>query len=257
MKNASLVLVGSGIKAISHLNTETKAYIRGADKVLYLLNEPITSEWIRENNHSSESLDEIYFSHDQRSASYEAITRHILENLRQEKHICVVMYGHPCFFASSGLEAVKQAKDDGYDARILPAISAEDCLFADLMIDPASSGRQSYDTTDFLIYTRNFDTSSHLVLLQVNSIGALNHVKHHDNKENISFLVEYLTQYYPSNHKITLYAAAQYPGMKPKIRQIQLKDLSITEISSIEMLYIPPKGICTANQSVLKRLSLI
>lgn len=35
---ASLILVGSGIKFISHLTTEAKAYIQHSSKVLYLVN---------------------------------------------------------------------------------------------------------------------------------------------------------------------------------------------------------------------------
>jgi hypothetical protein len=35
---------------------------------------------------------------------------------------------------------------------MLPAISAEDCLFADLGVDPADHGCPSYEATDFLVH---------------------------------------------------------------------------------------------------------
>lgn len=55
----------------------------------------------------------------------------------------------------------------------MPGISAIDCLFADLKIDPASMGLQSYDATEFLLYDENFSTTSHLVLWQIAIIGEI------------------------------------------------------------------------------------
>ena len=54
MKSGSLVLVGSGIKFVSHITNEAKASIEQADKVLYLVNEPAIGEWIRRTNSNSE-----------------------------------------------------------------------------------------------------------------------------------------------------------------------------------------------------------
>jgi hypothetical protein len=34
---------------------------------------------------------------------------------------------------------------------MLPAVSAEDCLFADLGVDPGAAGCQSHEAADFLI----------------------------------------------------------------------------------------------------------
>jgi hypothetical protein len=45
---------------------------------------------------------------------------------------------------------------------MLPGISAEDCLFADLGIDPGIYGCQSYEATDFLANGRPWgETDGH------------------------------------------------------------------------------------------------
>lgn len=90
MKNASLVVVGSGIKFLSHLTIESKAYIEQSDKVLYLVNEPAMKEWIQKINLHSESLDPFYTQYSLRSDCYRAITNHILQTLRKIQHVCVV-----------------------------------------------------------------------------------------------------------------------------------------------------------------------
>lgn len=111
-------------------------------------------DWIKKNNANAESLDEIYLSYFSRLHSYRAITAYILEQLRLLQHVCVVFYGHPTVFAKSALDAVIQSRSEGFYAQILPGISAEDCLFADLLINPGDCGCQSFEASDFLIHSR-------------------------------------------------------------------------------------------------------
>lgn len=62
-----LIVVGSGIKSISHLTEETKRVIQNADKVVYLINEDNLKQWIQREAKNSESLDSIYFSSEKES----------------------------------------------------------------------------------------------------------------------------------------------------------------------------------------------
>jgi len=175
MKKSSLTVVGTGIKFLSQMTLEAKTYIEKSDKVLYLVNDPALKQWINQTNKNSESLDDIYFKHSKRLDSYLAITDYILSHLADSKHICVALYGHPTVFAKPALDAVLAATAQGYDAKILPGISAEDCLFADLLIDPGTCGCQSFEATDFLLYNRKFDANSHLILWQPDVIGIQDH----------------------------------------------------------------------------------
>ncbi len=134
MHKASLTVVGTGIKFLSQMTLEARAYIEKSEKVLFLVNDPALKQWVMKTNQNSESLDDIYFGHEKRLDSYRAITNYILEHLKKPQHLCVVMYGHPAVFSKPALDAVIKAKAQGYDAKLLPGISAEDCLFADLLI---------------------------------------------------------------------------------------------------------------------------
>ena len=156
-KSNSLTIAGSGIKFVSHLTTEVKAHIEQSELVLYLVNNPAMKLWIEENSKASESLDKIYSSHPDRRTNYNEIANYVIKKLDTTKTLCVVLYGHPTVFAQPGLIAAKLAKQKGHDVNVLPGISAEDCLFAELMINPASSGCQSFEATDFLIRKRVFD----------------------------------------------------------------------------------------------------
>jgi tetrapyrrole methylase family protein/MazG family protein len=190
--NGSLVVAGSGIKFMSHLSTETIAYIKQSDKVIYSLNEPAIEAWIKKNNSNVQSLNFLENDNNLRIVNYQTITNYIIEEVKKKQHVCVVFYGHPTVFAKSALDAVVQLEKENYDAKILPAISSEDCLFADLRIDPGSDGCQSYEATDFLIRRKKIDPTSHLILWQIGLIGAFKDYKKHENKIGLRLLVDYL-----------------------------------------------------------------
>ena len=59
-------------------------------------------------------------------------------------------------------------------------ISAEACLFADLGLDPGTTGCQSYEATAFLARTPPVDTEAVLVLWQVSVLGRADHVEEPD-----------------------------------------------------------------------------
>ncbi|PIR98805.1 uroporphyrinogen III methylase, partial [Candidatus Collierbacteria bacterium CG10_big_fil_rev_8_21_14_0_10_44_9] len=226
MQNTSLTVVGVGIKVISHITVEAKAYIEQSDKVLYLVNTPVIKEWIKKYSKNSESLDELYQKYPLRLHCYRAITEYVLEETRKGQHICMVIYGHPTIFAQSGVDAVIQAKKEGIDARILPGISAGDCLFADLMIDPGRYGCQSFEATDLLIHHRQWDPTSYLLIWQVGIIGVLGRATDDfDNSRGAQLLQDRLLKHYNADHKVTLYEAAQYPQFKPKIVEFELSKL--------------------------------
>lgn len=254
LKEGSLVIVGSGIKFISHLSVETKSYIKQADKVLYLVNEPAMMEWLNNTNPNCEALDQIYFGYSSRQESYNEIANYIVECLKQKINLCVVIYGHPSVFAQPALDAVLQAKQCGYDAKILPAISSEDCLFADLCIDPGEFGSQSFEATDFLIYKRNFDQSSHLILWQTGILGQLNHHRKQNNTHNVQILADYLCAFYKKEHRVILYEASQYPHLLPRIDEVQLSELSKSKFSSITTLYVPPAYRRECDHEMLNKL---
>lgn len=256
MKNASLVVAGTGIKYLSHVTVETNAYIKQSDKVLFLVNEPAIKEWILSNHSCTESLEFLYSKYSLRKDCYQAIQNYILEALRRIQHVCVVFYGHPTVFAQPGLAAVRVARAEGFYAKVLPGISAEDCLFADLLIDPGSNGCYSFEATDFLLYKRKFDPRGHLILWQVDIIGVLTNPLVHDNKKAAQLLVNYLSNYYPQNHQIFLYEAAQYPGIEASIESMDLTDLPEAAFSKITTLYVPPIKDSWYDKSFINELGI-
>lgn len=256
MTKNSLTIIGSGIKFMSHMTVEAKACIEKASKLLYLVNEPAIQKWLHHCNAHAESLEAAYTKYSLRTDTYQAITQSILSALKNNQHVCIVLEGHPVVFAKPALDAALIAKRAGIETNILPGISAEDYLFAELMIDPGTCGCQSYDATDFLIYHRAFDGCSHLILWQIGVIGMLSNDQHYDYKKAIEILINYLAIHYFPDHEIILFEGSQYPHIPSNIKKILLKELINASISRITTLYIPPIQKSVADLTMLKKLGI-
>ena len=243
---------------MSHLTIEAKACIEKADKVLYLVNEPLMQEWIANANPSAESLESLYKKNDLRDQNYQLIADYIVKNLEKYATLCVVMYGHPTVFVKPSIDAANKAIELGYQVVTMPGISAEDCLFADLRIDPGSCGCQSFEATDFLVYQREYDSSSHLILWQPYVIGVRGVLStDHNPIKGLQLLTGYLQNKYDDEHEVVWYEAAQYPGVKPLMEKIPLKDLPSANITRLSTLYIRPNNKKVPNLAMLEMISKI
>lgn len=170
MNAASLTVVGTGIR-LSQMSMESRVAIESAGKVLYNVADAVTELGIKKLNPTAESLQPFYGPQKHRLLSYLEMVERILSFVREGLEVCAAFYGHPGVFVYPSHEAVRRAREEGFTARMLPAVSSEDCLFADLGVDPAESGCQSFEATDFLIRRRKFDPHSPLILWQIGCIG--------------------------------------------------------------------------------------
>jgi hypothetical protein len=163
----------------------------------------------------------------------------ILDAVRNEKNVCAAFYGHPGVFATPSHEAVRRARAEGFPATMLPAISAEDCLFADLGVDPGESGCQSYEATDFLLRRRTFDTSVPLILWQVAFIG-ITSAPVAPSAHGFGVLVDYLLTFYARAHPTIVYEASPYPVGPAHIGEFTLGSVRNAQLGGMSTLYIPP-----------------
>lgn len=241
-RKGSLTVVGTGFQAVRHLTFESKMIIEKADKVLYVVNDPVSELYIKKLNSTSESLMSLYAGGKYRPETYKEMVELTLKYVREGLNVCVIYYGHPGVFVNPSHESIRRARAEGFDAQMLPGISAEDYLFADLGIDPSTFGCQSFEATDFLVHRRKFDTSSHLILWQIGSIGDFTYNPDRDSKPSITILVDFLKKCYEHSHEVYVYQASEYAICKPIIQHLSLSKLPTeAQINYASTLYVPPK----------------
>jgi uncharacterized protein YabN with tetrapyrrole methylase and pyrophosphatase domain len=257
MKTGSLIVVGTGIRSVGQLTVESIAAIENAEKVFYLVSDPIGESLLLRLNASAESLQTCYSEGKARLQTYNEIVNRIMYSVREGKRTCAAFYGHPGVFVLPSHEAIRRARSEGYYARMLPGISAEDCLFADLGVDPANSGSQSYEATDFVMHQRNLDTSSAVIIWQIGVVGHWSFQQRGYSNQGLPLLLEKLSKYYLPNHRAFVYQAAVFPGCEPLVNPITLSELLEASINPASTLYIPPAHAPTPDLNMGIKLGLL
>ncbi|GAB2904367.1 hypothetical protein GCM10022245_44920 [Streptomyces mayteni] len=151
MSSGSLVVVGTGIRGIGQLTFEAAGWIQQADHVAYCVSDPVTEVWIQEHSKSSQDLYALYGNDKPRRETYQQMVAALVQPAREGQTVCGVLYGHPGVFADPPHEAIKVLRAEGIPAMMLPGVSAVDCLFADLGIDPGTVGCQEVEATELLL----------------------------------------------------------------------------------------------------------
>ena len=135
---------------------------------------------------------------------------------------------------------------------MLPAVSALDCLIADLGIDPGE-GLQAYEATEFLLYGRRPDPTAPLVLWQLSVVGADRWSPAPD-VSRLGVLVAALVDVYGDDHEVVLYEASPYPVAGPRIERRPLGRLGEAEITPMASLLVPPLASPEARPDVARLL---
>jgi uncharacterized protein YabN with tetrapyrrole methylase and pyrophosphatase domain len=248
----SLVVVGIGIE-ISQTTIGAISHIEKADEVYYLVSSPIAKSWLENLNPNTFSLHLHYAEDKDRMESYNEMVEVVLAAVRKGKNVCAVFYGHPGVFANPPHRMIKVAKKEGYSAKMLPGVSAEDCLFADLGIDPGQSGCQSFEATDFVVHDRKFDPNVPLILWQIGLIGDITFKLKYD-QSKVNILKDKLMHFYPPNHNVIVYEASTLSMFSMRNEHLPLTSLGDTNLSATSTLYVPKFGSPTVHVDIINTL---
>ncbi len=254
MKPNTLIVVGTGIH-LGHLTEEARDWLSSAEKVLYCVSDAVTERLMLELNSTAESLYPYYGEGKRRIQTYEQMISRTLEAVRSHKTVVVAYYGHPGFFVYPSHQAIKLAREEGFEAFMLPAVSSFDCLIADLGINIAS-GCQIFEATDLMLRQRAIDTAGHVVILQVSSLGDIEYSFKGFDHRHVASLGDFLLKSYPPDFTMKIYYAAQFAVARPRIEEITVQQLAMEEIRRVSTLYIPPLKSLPIHLKILRQYSL-
>ncbi|MBY0357176.1 MAG: hypothetical protein K2W82_04175 [Candidatus Obscuribacterales bacterium] len=237
MKKGSLTIVGTGFHP-RQMTIESADHIRNAEKV-YFVATSLIEQWITASNSSAESLLRFYGNNKNRLTTYHEMVDEIMSAVRQGKRVCAAFYGHPGIFVYPSHVCIATAREEGYEAQMLPGVSAEDCLVADVGMDPGYLGCQSYEATDFLSFPRSFDCHSALIIWQIAHVGVFN-FEFEPNRFGLKKLTEKLLEHYPAQHEVCVYLASVDPHVKHQEYWMPLSQLPEAPLGCSPTLYVPP-----------------
>lgn len=256
-QEGSLACVGLGMMLGAHLSPRSRSHIEQADVVFALVSDPLVELWLQQMRPDARSLQPYYGEGKSRKTTYREMVEAILVEVRAGHDVCGVFYGHPGVFALVPHRAIEYARGEGFAAHMEPGISAEDCLYADLGIDPGTFGCQHYEASQFMFYQRRIDPSAYLILWQIGVAGDRTLARFSTGPDYRRLLIELLSTDYPPTHEVIAYEAATLPITEPRMGRMRLSDLVDAELQLQTTLVIPPSQPMQRNQAMLDRLALL
>jgi hypothetical protein len=220
IRTGSLVVVSTGMMAVNHVTVEAQGWIKHADRVFCWGLDPVTERWISGLNGNVKPLKNVG-----------ELAEHAHEFLRAGLTVCAVHAGD----SAPWREEIRLRRAEGFRVAIVPCVSAEDCLFSDLGIDPLRDGVQIYAAADFLARHRTPDLSAGLVLRLAGCAG--------DSASGACppQLAELLAERYGKEHEAILYEPARYAVCEPSIRRCPVGDLATVAAGAGASLFVPAK----------------
>jgi uncharacterized protein YabN with tetrapyrrole methylase and pyrophosphatase domain len=255
--SGSLVCVGVGMTLGSHITPLARSYIEKSDVVFAGMSDGIVELWLAKMHPDMRSLQPFYQEGKSRMETYRQMVDAMLTEVRAGKQVCGAFYGHPGVFAWPTHKAIEIARKEGYRAHMEPGVSAEDCLYADLGIDPGKYGCQHYEASQFMFNRRRIDTSAYLVLWQVGVAGDQSFARFNTGAAYRQVLVDVLARDYDLNHEATIYRAATLTIEQPRIERIALGDLPGADIDLHVTLVIPPATALQPDTETRVRLAAL
>ncbi len=257
MKKGSLVIVGTGISVAGQMTIITQNHIKQADVVFVAIPNKPGVEFVKSLNPNTVSLTDHYEIGKSRVQTYQDMCDVIINAVESGQKVCAAFYGHPGVFVNPSHRVIEILREREFSVSMEPGISAEDCLVADLGIDPAQYGCQSYEATQFLFRKYTLDPYMTQIMWQIWGVG--DHVfktTTEHKTDGLKILVDKLMQHYPENHTAIIYEARISPFFVSRMEEIRLVDLPSANLNAISTLVIPSLGLPDYNQEVLDALHI-
>ena len=253
----SLVCVGLGMMLGAHIGPRSRSHIEQSDVVFGAVSDPVVELWLQQMHRDVRSLQPHYAEGKPRHQTYREMVEAMLDEVRAGHTVCGAFYGHPGVFAKVPHDAIAQARREGFHAHMEPGVSAEDCLYADLGIDPGRVGCAHFEASQFMFYRRRIDPSAYLVLWQVGIAGDRTYRRFATGPEYRRLLVDRLREDYPPDHPVTVYEAATLPITQPRMDTVPLCDLPDTPLHLHSTLVVPPSAPLQRDEAMLARIEAI
>jgi len=155
--------------------------------------------------------------------------------------VALAVYGHPTVLVMPSKMVRALASTFGLRVKILPGISALDCLIVDLDIDLGTNGIVMYETNYVLVHRPPLDPFIPCLLWQAGVAETRLYSSKPSRPERFQRLQDYLLQYYRHTHKIALAISATSPQVGPHITWVHVDQLvqSYKNITALSTLFIP------------------
>jgi uncharacterized protein YabN with tetrapyrrole methylase and pyrophosphatase domain len=174
--------------------------------------------------------------------TYRQMAAQVVNAALTSSPVCFATYGHPLVYCYPAELIQRAAKVFDLRIEIFPGISALDTLMVDLGLDVATDGLQMYEATDLLVRRRPVQDDVPCIIWQADVVGESTYKTRRASKHELLPLQNYLLEFYPPRHPITLVFSRTFPLQRSIVETYRMKSLAL-ELArgpQVGTLYIPP-----------------
>lgn len=237
-------VLGAGMVGYRQFTRETEAALEKSETVFLVHSQEIVAEYVeREFTDDVISLIDEYEPTVRRDETYERMAERVLETAEEaDDPVSFLLYGHPMIYVSPADYVLEEGPERGLDVQALPGISSMDCLYTDIGLDPAANGIQMFEATDLLLREFELNPDVPAMLWQIGSLETVLYSTAPSRPERFTRLREYLEQFYPEDHTLSLLRTATYPITDSERVDFELRNFEDVhdEVTATQTLYIPP-----------------
>ena len=237
-----IYIVGLGILSYLQVTREVEQALRLCKKVFYL--HPEDALVGRYLNTLGPTVVNIYGNYEEavpRNKAYEGMIETVLEAAKATPPVSLALYGHPLVFVTPTKVICERAPKLGLSVKVLPGISALDCIFVDLGLDPCA-GLVMYEANDLLLRRYPLLPDVPCLIWQPGTVESELFTLRQNKPARFLRLKRYLLECYPPDHEVTIITCATNPAVDAKITKVALGDIETQHVRLHQgtTLYIPP-----------------
>lgn len=242
-READIYIVGTGIKSVDHITNEVEMIISTAKKVLYVDNGVGVREYLESKcNDIVDLLSPSYVENESRMKAYHNMAASVIDAALAEPPVVFALYGHPLVFALPPILIREVAPLFDLRVKVLPAISAFDCLLSDLFVDPCGKGLQMFEATDLVLRQHPLNVNISTMIWQLGSLETALYTTRKSTERRFDRLDDHLRRFFPGSHKAYCVYSSAHPLSNSQIVEIPLNELrgSGPDIHGGFTMFIPP-----------------
>lgn len=253
-----IAIVGLGIVGVHQITREVEETIRRCRHTFVVDSGFGVVPYLKSLCPEVTSLLPLYEKGKSRLPTYRRMAAEVVNAAITGSPVCFATYGHPLVYCYPATLIQRAAKLLNLRVEIFPGVSALDTLLVDLGIDFAADGLQIYEATDLLLRRRPLQNDVPCVLWQANVFAEPTHNTDRRSAEQFLHLQNYLLEFYPAEHPITLVVSKTFPLLRSLVENYRVGTLAVDLERGPQAgtLYIPPiRGRAIEDHQLFERLA--
>jgi tetrapyrrole methylase family protein / MazG family protein len=237
-----IFIVGLGISGYTQVTKETEQALSVAKKIFYVHTEPYIKEYLKRFCDDIEDLYSLYVDHQNRMLTYDAMADRVMNEAKNSSPVVFALYGHPYCFVTPSKTVLREGPKRGLKVEMLPGVSALDTLFVDLHLDPSDRGLVQYEANYCLLFRPQLDPAVPCLIWQPGAVETRGYNPRPSKPERFYRLRDYIRQFYPGEHKLSLTTCASNPLVDPEMIWSTVDEFPSlgSTITGLSTMFIPP-----------------